>query len=111
MFAPNYVPAEIKRATVAANSIGDNTLIAAVTGKKIRVVAAALTVSTAGTVTFESSTGGPSLTGAIHLAVGMPFVLPYNANGWFETAEGALLNAILSATSGLAGVVHYQELP
>jgi hypothetical protein len=111
MYSPNYAPYEVKRASISANTSGDNTLVAAVTDKRIRVVALFMTVGTAGTARFESGTSDGFLTGAITLAVGTPLVLPWNPNGWFETTAGALLNMILSGTLGAAGNLHYQELP
>ena len=54
----------IKRAKIDAASSGDNTLVAAVTGKKIRVLAAFFTMTgTAVTIRFESGAGGTALTG------------------------------------------------
>lgn len=108
--APNYSPALVKRASISANTSGDNTLVAAVPNKKIRVVALFMTVGTAGTARFESGTSDAFLSGAFSLAVGTPLVLPWNPNGWFETTSGALLNMILSGTLGAGGVLHYQEL-
>jgi hypothetical protein len=111
MTSPNYHPSAVLRASISANTSGDNTLVAAVTGKRIRVVGLFMTVGTAGTARFESGTADGFLSGAMALAVGTPLVLPQNLDGWFETAEGALLNMILSGTLGAGGVILYQTLP
>jgi hypothetical protein len=56
---------EVKRAVINAAS-SDNTLVAAVTGKKIRVLAALFTLAgTTPTARFESGTGGTALTGVM----------------------------------------------
>lgn len=53
----------VKHAKIDAASSGDNTLVAAVTGKKIRVLAAFFTMTgTAVTIRFEDGAGGTALT-------------------------------------------------
>lgn len=97
-------------AVIAAASLGDNTLVAAVTGKKIRVLAAVLVASGgANTVRFESGAGGTALTGLMDLAADGQLVLPRNGSGWFETAAGALLNLELSVATSVAGMLVYEE--
>jgi hypothetical protein len=100
----------IKRANLGANTNGDNELVALVANKKIRVISLFMTVLTAGTVRFESGTSDGFLTGAIHLAVGTPLVLPYNPVGWFETVSGQSLNMILPGTLAASGMLTYQEV-
>jgi hypothetical protein len=100
----------VKRAVIAAASSGDNTLVAAVTGKKIRVVQAVLLAAGAVTVRFESGAGGTALTGAMSNADTTGIVLPLSPAGWFETAAGALLNLELSAGVSVAGVLAYVEV-
>lgn len=99
-----------KFAVIDAATLGDNTLVAAVTGKKIRVLA--LFVVSAGTTTarFESGAGGTALTGQMTLAVNTGFVLPFNPLGWFETAAGSLLNLELSAAVSVDGSLTYIEV-
>jgi hypothetical protein len=99
---------EVARVAVAVTG-ADNTLVAAVTGKRIRVLAfvASLT-GTAPTARFESGTGGTALTGAFIPNTGLMVELPYNPVGWFETAAGALLNLELGGTTPSAqGVLIY----
>jgi len=58
----------VKHAKIDAASSGDNTLVAAVTGKKIRVLAAFFTMTgTAVTIRFEDGAGGTALTGQMEL--------------------------------------------
>jgi NAD(P)H-dependent flavin oxidoreductase YrpB (nitropropane dioxygenase family) len=103
---------EVKRAVINAAS-SDNTLVAAVTGKKIRVLAALFTLAgTTPTARFESGTGGTALTGVMAPTAGSVIHLPYNPLGWFETAAAELLNLELTGTSPSAqGVLVYAEVP
>jgi hypothetical protein len=89
---------------------GDNTLVSAVTSKKIRVLS--LFAVAAGTVNvrFESGAGGTALTGQMNLVANTGFVLPYNPLGWFETAAGTLLNMELSAAVSVDGSLVYVEV-
>ena len=99
-----------KFAKIDAASSGDNTLVSAVTGKKLRVLALFL-VST-GTVTtrFESGASGTALTGQMDLTAQTGFVLPFNPVGWFETASGSLLNLELSGATSVDGCLTYVEV-
>jgi len=100
-----------KFGVINAASSGDNTLQAAAgAGVKIRVTS--LFVVSAGTVNvrFESGAAGTALTGQMPLVANSGFVLPYNPNGWFETADNALLNMELSAAIGVDGSFQYVEV-
>lgn len=101
----------VKRAVIDTATSGDTTLVAAVTGKKIRVLAAFLTMTgTAVTVRFESDTGGVALTGQMTPAQGQTITLPFNPVGWFETLEGKLLNLELGGAQSVDGVLVYVEV-
>ncbi len=99
-----------KFAVIDAATSGDNTLVAAVSGKKIRVVA--LFLVAAGTVNarFESGAGGTALTGQMNLVANSGFSLPFNPVGWFETAATTLLNLELSAAVSVDGCLTYVEV-
>lgn len=98
-------------AVIAAATLGDNTLVAAVTGKKIRVLAAVLVASGgANTVRFESGAAGTALSGQMDVAADGQLILPLNGFGWLETAAGALLNLELSAGTSVAGALVYEEV-
>jgi hypothetical protein len=100
----------IKRAKIDAATSGDNTLVAAVSGKKIRVISLFLVASDVVNVRFESGAGGTALTGAMNLVANGGFSLPYNPLGWFETASGALLNLELSGAVSVDGALTYEEV-
>lgn len=95
-------------ASVDVASSGDNTAVAAVTAKKIRVTSCALVAAGAVTVRFESGASGTALTGQMSLAANGGFVLPYNPHGWFETAAGSLLNIELGGAVSVDGCLSYQ---
>lgn len=100
-----------KRAAVAAITTGDNTLVAAVTGRKIRLMAAVLyPTGGTGTIRFESGAGGTALTGQMVVAANTEFLLPYNPVGWFETAAATLLNLELTAAGSVSGWIIYEEV-
>jgi hypothetical protein len=98
---------EMKFLAVDVASSGDNTLVAAVTSRKIRVHQLALVAAGAVVVRFESAAGGTALTGQMTLAANAVFVLPYSENGWFETAASALLNLELGGAVSVDGVLGY----
>lgn len=99
---------DINRAAISYSSNGNNTLVAAVTGKKIRVVQIFMIAATAVSVTLQSGAGGTGLTGAVPVGDTGGFVLPFNDAGWFETAAGSLLNAFLSSGVQVSGCLGYR---
>ena len=100
-----------KFAKIDAASSGDNTLVAAVTGKKSRVMAGSLNMTgTAVTVRFESGAGGTALTGQMTPAQGQTIPLPYCPLGHFETAAGSLLNLELGGAQSVDGWLVYVEV-
>ena len=101
---------KVKYAIIDAATSGDNTLVAAVSGYKIRVLS--LFLVAAGTVNtrFESGAGGTALTGVINLTAQAGYALNYNQGGWFETAAGSLLNLELSAAISVDGSLSYIEV-
>lgn len=102
---------EHKFAKIAASSSGDNTLVAAVTSKKIRVLAYKLSGAGAVNAKFQSGASGTDLTGLTYIAAaGGGQVAPFNPVGWFETAAGALLNLNLSGAVAVGGELVYVEI-
>jgi hypothetical protein len=99
-----------KFAIIDAATSGDNTLLAAVASKKIRVIS--LYLISAGTVNvrFESGAGGTALSGQMNLVANAGFVLPFNPTGWFETASNTLLNLELSGAVSVDGGFTYVEV-
>lgn len=107
----NGEPKTVKYAVIDAASSGDNTIISAVTGKKIRVLAAFLVAAGAVNTRFESGASGTALTGQMNLAAaGDGYALPFNPIGWFETAAATLLNLELSGATSVDGCVVYIEV-
>ncbi len=83
------------------------TIVAAVAGKRIRVLSFFLVAVTAVTVRFESTSGGAALTGL--MSVGATDVLApgYNPLGHFQTVAGQLLNLELGGTVQVSGALTY----
>ena len=100
----------VKRAAIDAASSGNNTLVAAVSGKKIRVLALFATMTgSAVTIRFEDGADGTALTGQMGPTSGQTIVLPFNPVGWFETSAATLLNMELSGAQSVDGVLVYIE--
>lgn len=99
-----------KFAIIDAATSGDNTLVAAVTGKKIRVLALYIVAAGAVNTRFESGASGTALSGQMNLTTNSGFTLPYNPVGWFQTAASALLNLELSGAVSVDGGLVYVEV-
>jgi hypothetical protein len=99
-----------KFAVIDVAGSGDNTLVAAVTDKKIRVVSLFIVASAVVTARFESGAGGTALTGQMILAENGGFSLPFNPVGWFQTAASTLLNLELSGAVSVDGCLTYVEV-
>lgn len=100
-----------KFAAIAASSSGNNTLVAAVTSKKIRVLAYNLMGAGAVNAKFQSGASGTDLTGLKYIAAaGGGICAPFNPAGWFETASNTLLNLNLSGAVAVGGELVYVEV-
>jgi hypothetical protein len=103
-----------KFAPIAVAASGDNTLVAAVALKKIRVHALAVIAGAAVSCYFQSAAAGDVIfggsTNTMDLAANGGFVLPYSEVGWFETDAGELLNLNLSGAVKVAGGLQYTEV-
>jgi hypothetical protein len=96
-------------AIVDAASAGDNTIVAAVTGKKILVLAYVL-VASGGAQTllrWESGASGTAMTGEMDLGDNLSLVAPYAAGGHFACAVSVLLNLQITAATSVDGHVTY----
>jgi len=100
------VACEIKRATINLAATGD--LVAAVTSKKIRVLAAVLNVNVDGTWSWRDNT--TVIGAAWTLRAGSGFVLPFAAGGWVETTSGNKLSAALATITQASGFLEYAEV-
>lgn len=100
-----------KFAVIAASTSGNNTLIAAVTSKKIRVLAYNFIGNGAVNAKFQSGASGTDLTGLKYIAAaGGGICAPFNPVGWFETASNTLLNLNLSGAVAVGGEIVYVEV-
>lgn len=102
--------APAKFAVIDNATSGDNTIVAAVTGKKIRVLAYLMVAAGAVNTRFESGAGGTALTGQMNWATNTGAMGNYSPVGHFETAAGALLNLELSGAVSVDGYMVYQEI-
>lgn len=100
----------IKFASISASNSGDNTIVSAVTNKKIKVLSVALIAS--GTVSVKWRSNTTDISGAMPLVVNSGFVLPASAPGmghYLETATGEALNINLSTGTAVTGHLSYFE--
>jgi len=81
----NRTPLDLYRVAISAASATDNTLVAAVSGKKIRVLQMHYGPASSTAIKFKSG-ASTDLTGAITTAT--PQTLPFSPVGWYETAAG-----------------------
>lgn len=91
---------------IVNNASGE--LIAAIPGKRINVIAMAVTVSVAGTVVFSGDAGGGA-TERARLpvsAVAMPTVYPNNPDAWIECETGENLES----GTAITGTIYYVEV-
>ena len=110
--AGDDLPLLPKFASISAAGIGDNTLVAAVTGKRIRVLSMSLTMSgTTVTWAVQSGAAGTALTGTMGpIAQGVTVVWPFSPIGHFQTAASTLLNLSLSGAQAVTGSLVYVEV-
>ena len=105
----------VKRAKVDAAANGDNELVAAVSGNKIKVLGMFVVVKEAVDITFYSAAqaSGTKLTGTMSFTDYEGWVLPAPLNPamhWIETAVAEKLNLYLSDAKQVSGcLVYYEE--
>lgn len=102
-------------APIAASSSGDNTIVAAVTNKRIVVVGYVLIAT--GTVTVKwyngASSGSLNLSGGMQLTAQAGAVAPlapqseFGQGGWFQTSIGSALILNLSGATEIDGHLAY----
>lgn len=101
-------PTAIKYAQIAASGSGTATVVAAVAGKRIRVLAVYVQATTATTsATFKSST--TAITPAV-LVQGSGPIRQAFVGGCFETAAGEALNVTAGAGGDINGFLTYVEV-
>ncbi len=97
-----------KFAAISAASSGDNTVVALVSGKKIRVLSYVLVADGAVTAKFQSD--ATDLTGAMSFAANGGASVPFCPVGHFETASGVALQLNLGGAVGVRGHLTYVEV-
>lgn len=110
MSAPSLPVRNVKHVKIDAAASGDNTLVAAVLGKRILVTSLFLVSAGTVNVRFESGASGTALTGQMNLIANTGFALNYNEYGWFATDKSELLNLELSGAVSVDGSLSYVEL-
>jgi hypothetical protein len=97
------------RVKIDAAASGDNQLIAAVAGKRIRILSMFFVAGGAVNAKYQSDSGGGAadLTGPLPLAANGGASLPFNRYGWLETQVGKKLNLNLSAAVQISGSITY----
>lgn len=110
---------EVKTAVIAASAAGDNQVVAAVSGFKLRVLGYVLSASAAVNAKWKSGVGGGATdkTGLLYPAANGGAVAPLAPPDrgaprfWFETNAGEALNLSLSGAVATGSHVTYQEVP
>lgn len=101
---------DVKFAAISGATSGNNTVVAAVSGKKIRVLSYVLNSVTAVAVRFESDADGTALTGVMSLGATSVLASGFNPFGHFETVAGELLNMELGGAVQVSGHLTYVEI-
>jgi hypothetical protein len=94
-------------AQINATSSGDTQVVAAVSGRRIVVVAYAVVASATVNIRFRSGT--TDITGSMRLVEGGGIAHAYDV-GLFQTATGQALNINLSANATVGGYVVYRTV-
>ena len=101
-----------KTAVIAATASGDTPVVAAVTGKMIRLLSFFFVSSAAVSITFRDGAGSPKdLTGPMPVAANGGVVSHVACQGYVgETGRGQALNINLSGVANVGGQVCYVEV-
>jgi hypothetical protein len=108
-FHDQYSIQDVKRIIVSYGTAADHSMVAAVTGKKIRLLSFHATLNgTAPAIRFESAAGGTALSGVMLPATGTQINLPFHPLGHLETAAGEALSLEVGGTTpSVMGVASY----
>lgn len=100
-----------KFAKVSCSSSGANTIVAAVTSKKIRVIAWEVVVNAAVNFKWQSHVTPTDLTGLYYMSgQGGGVARAFNPVGYFETVAGEALDLNLSGAIAVGGSLVYVEV-
>lgn len=102
----------VKFANGSASSAGDNSIVAAVPGKQILVMAFALSAVAAVNAVFKSDTGGGATQKwpTIYLSASGSKEKEFSSVGHFGTASGKALNLSLSGALAVEWAITYVEM-
>ncbi len=104
----------VQRAPFGGAINGNNTMLAAQTGKIIVVVSMLLVAGAAGNIYFTDGAGGAVIfgdaTNKIALTTNSGFTLPRNVDGWMATSAGNALILNASSTGPFSGGFTYYLL-
>lgn len=93
---------------ISASQNGDNDIVAAVVGKKIRVLSYAFVSS--GTVNVKWQSNATDLSGLMYFIANTGISSGYNPKGHFETVAGEALQLNLSGAVPVGGHINYVEV-
>ncbi len=93
-------------AAINSGALGVNTIVAAVAGRRIRVLSYVLIGAGSATATFQSG-GGTPLTGPLPLAAQSGVSAGFSPVGHFQSAPGESIALLLSAATAVAGHLAY----
>ena len=99
-----------KFAVIDAITLGNNTLVAAVATKKIRVLSSFFIASGTVIIRFEDGADGTALSGRMDLIASSGGSPSFSPVGQFETTVNTLLNLELSAAVQVSGWLIYVEV-
>lgn len=99
-----------KYAAISESSSGDNTVVAAVSGKRIRVLSYVLIATGAVAVKFVSDASGTDITGAMDLGANGGVSAPHSPSGHYQTGVGEALILNLGAAVQVSGHLTYIEI-
>ncbi len=100
----------LKRVKIDTASAGNNTIVAAVTNRIIRVYSVVVIAGGAVNVKFQSGAGGTDLSGLLTLGASTGFAPGWCPVGHFETDASTLLNLNLSGAVQVGGWLVYGEI-
>lgn len=94
--------------TINITNSTNTVIVKATSNTRIKVMSLFLISQNTGLLTWQSgSSSGIGLTGPVFLNSNVGYVLPFNPNGWFQTAPDTLLNANLSTPTSIGGCITY----
>lgn len=107
IWSPTGELLNVNYSVIDAALAGNNTVVAAQAGKSIYVLSYEFVTAGAVTVEWQSGASGTVLAKAQSLAANAIKQLPPSSFGWFQTAQGALLNLSLGGAVQVSGSIQW----